>query len=59
MRGYRKIMHKEKIKEMRDKKVHKEGQTKKYQGEKKERKKRKKKDAHVAVLTRNTDEVPQ
>lgn len=31
--------HNEQIKEMRDEKVHKEGQTKKYQGEKKEKKK--------------------
>lgn len=44
---------------MRDEKVHKEGQTKKYQGEKKEKRKGGKKAAYVAVLTRNTDEVPQ
>lgn len=50
--------HNEQIKETRDEKVHKEGQTKKYQGEKKEKRKRKK-GAYVAVLTRNTDEVPQ
>ena len=40
--------------------MRKEGQTKKYQGEKKEKRKGgKKKGAYVAVLTRNTDEVPQ
>lgn len=44
---------------VRVEKVHKEGQTKNYQGEKKEKRKREKKGAYVAVLTRNTDEAPQ
>lgn len=35
----KKNTHNEQIKEMRDEKVHKEGQTKKYQGEKKEKRK--------------------
>lgn len=42
---------------MRNEKVHKEGQTKKYQGEKKEEREGKR--SLLAVLTRNTDEVPE
>lgn len=45
MCGYRgKKTHNEEIIEIQNEKVHKEGQTKKYQGEKKEKRKRGKKE---------------
>lgn len=53
-------IHNEKIKEMRDEDVHKERTNKEVpRGEEGEKEGEKKKGAYVAVLTRNTDEVPQ